>query len=463
MGQTSINTAHKPTKTLWSALANDSAIKIWMADLERVVAQGKDWGLAGQAVVIEADDEEVVKELIQHVAEAAGIKLHQFAANGVLEEFPDWFDGLAAPEPSMVYLSAGGWQGAKFAELNPDAPPSTHDQDKCNEFIVALKEVIKTKLSLLPVVLVTTVKSFEQLNISLREAGMFDRRIQMPKLSDEAVFGVFAEELGIENLDQSITSQMNKVACLLRDCYPDSRRRKLMQKAIQRLAWREGRTLKYADLVKVACYGTGEVDIVFHDEVNSRRNAIHEAGHAVIGHVCSRHKTPASYCSIMPRDDMHGVVVPAYESHERKSDDLSYKDIVYKIKVALAGRAAEHLLMGIDEVGASGASSDMEKATQLASSMFGLWGLSDDNTSIESAGKNLATVIGDGTPSEVAHVEGMVRGFLQKLYVETMDTLKANSTYLDAVINALAAQHFLMQEDLQAIYEQSTNQARRAA
>ena len=91
----------------------------------------------------------------------------------------------------------------------------------------------------------------------------------------------------------------------------------------------------------------------------------------------------------MPRDDMHGVVVPAYESHERKSDDLSYKDIVYKIKVALAGRAAEHLLLGIDEIGASGASSDMEKATQLASSMFGLWGLSDDNTSIESAGKIL--------------------------------------------------------------------------
>mgnify|MGYP000567707493 CR=1 FL=1 len=115
MGQTSINTTHKPTKTLWSALANDSAIKVWMADLGRVVAQGKDWGLAGQAVVIEADDEEVVKELIQHVAEAAGIQLHQFAANGVLEEFPDWCDGLAAPEPSMVYLSAGSWQGAKFA------------------------------------------------------------------------------------------------------------------------------------------------------------------------------------------------------------------------------------------------------------------------------------------------------------------------------------------------------------
>ncbi len=463
MGQTSINKPQKPTATLWNALANDSAIKVWMADLSRANAQGKDWTLAGQAVVIEADDEEVVKELIHHVAEAAAMQLRLFTANGVLEEFPDWCDGLTAPEPSMVYLSAGGWQGAKFAELNPDPPPSTHDQDKCNEFMAVLKEVIETKLSLLPVVLVTTVKSFEQLNISLREAGMFDRRIQMPKLSDAAVFGAFAEEVGIENLDESITSQMNKVACLLRDCYPDSRRRRLMQKAMQRLAWRENRSLKYADLVKVACYGTGEVDIVFHDETNSRRNAIHEAGHAVVGHVCSRHKTPASYCSIMPRDDVHGVVVPAYESHERKSDDLSYKDIVYKIKVALAGRAAEHLLLGVDEIGASGASSDMEKATQLASSMFGVWGLSDDNSSVESAGKNLATVIGEGTPSEVAHVETMVRGFLQKMYVETMDTLKANRTYLDTVINALSAQHFLMQEDLLAIYEQSTNQLRGAA
>ena len=463
MGQTDIYTTQKPTATLWNALANDSAIKVWMSDLGRVNAQRKDWNLAGQAVVIEADDEEVVKELVQHVAEAAGIHLHTFTANGVLEEFPDWCDGLTAPEPSMAYMSAGGWQGAKFAELNPDAPPSTYDQDKCNEFIVALKDAIQTKVSLLPVVLVTTVKRFEQLNISLREAGMFDRRIQMPKLSDEAVFGVFAEELGVENLDESITGQMSKVACLLRDCYPDSRRRRLMQKSLQRLSWRESRQLKYADLVKISCYGTGEVDIVFHDEVNSRRNAIHEAGHAVIGHVCSRNKTPASYCSIIPRDDMHGVVVPAYESHERKSNDLSYKDTVYNIKVALAGRAAEHLLLGVDEIGASGASSDMEKATQIAGSMFGLWGLSDDNSSIESAGKNLATVIGDATPSELAHVENMVRSFLQKMYIETMDTLKANSTYLCGIVDALSAQHFLMQEDLQAIYEQSTNQSRSAA
>lgn len=457
------NKTNKPSASLWNALAEDSALKVWIADLQRVMAEGKDWRLVGQAVVIEADDEIVVKELIQHVAEAVGMQLQMFTPDGVLDEFPEWCDGLTAPEPTMVYLSAGVWQGAKFAELNPNAPASSHDQDKCNEFVAALRDAIENKLSSLPVVLITTVKSFEQLNFSLREAGMFDRRIQMPKLSDEAVFGAFAEELGIENLDVCITSQMTKVACLLRDCYPDSRRRRLMQKALQRLSWRENRKLKYADLVKIACYGTGEVDIVFHDEANSRRNAIHEAGHAVVGHVCSRHKTPASYCSIMPRDDVHGVVVPAYESHERKSDDLSYKDIVYKIKVALAGRAAEHLLLGIDEIGASGASSDMEKATQLASSMFGLWGLSDDNTSIESAGKNLATVIGDGTPSEVAHVEGMVRGFLQKLYVETMDTLKANSTYLDAVITSLTAQHFLMQEDLQAIYEQSTNQSRSAA
>lgn len=463
MGQTNINTTHKPATTLWNALATDSAIKVWMSDLGRVRAQGKDWNLAGQAVVIEADDEEVVKELVHHVAEAAGIQLQTFTANGVLEEFPDWFDGLTAPEPSMVYMSAGGWQGAKFAELHPDAPPFAHDQDKCNEFIVALKDCIQTKLLLLPVVLVTTVKRFEQLNISLREAGVFDRRIQMPKLSDEAVFGAFAEELGIEHLDESMTGQVNKVACLLRECYPDSRRRRLMQKSLQRTAWRENRQLKYADLVKTSCYGTGEVDIVFHDEANSRRNAIHEAGHAVIGHVCSRHKTPASYCSIMPRDDVYGVVVPAYESHERKSNDLSYKDTVYNIKVALAGRAAEHLLLGVDEIGASGASSDMEKATQLAGAMFGLWGLSDDNSSVESAGKNLATVIGDGTPSEAAHVEIMVRRFLQKLYVETMDTLKANSSYLDAVINALSAQHFLMQEDLQTIYEKSTNQPRSAA
>jgi len=447
----------QPTFSLWGSLSRESAFKVWCSDLERAVEESKNWGLVGQAVVIEANDEEIVSQLIQHVASGAGMQLHVVPANNIVKGFPKWFDGLSRSQPAMVYLSAGHWQGEKFAELNPDAPPSTYDQEKCHEFIANLHQLMRTKLSSRPIVLVTTVKNFEQLNVSLREADMFDRRIQLPKMPDEAVYGVFSEEVGRDRLGSSITTQVSKVACLLRDCYPDTRRRRLMQKAMQRLAWREQRTLEYADLVRFACYGTGEVDAILHEEKDRRRNAIHEAGHIVVGHLTSRDKTPAAYCSIVPRDEMGGIVVPAYESHERKSNDLSYRDALHKIKTLLAGRAAEYLLLGPDEMSAEGAGSDLAKATELASSMFGLWGLSDDNSTAETSATNLATVINEPSASELLHVEEMVRKFLEKMYMETIEILNINSGYFHAVIDELVEKNFLVQEELIEIYERKNH------
>ena len=463
MDKTKTTTAIQSTSPLWSSLDKDSAIKVWASDLDRVIKNPKDLAVAGQAVVIEAHEEEIAGELIQLVAVETGMSLHVVPAVNVIKNFPKWFDALPRNQPAMVYLQAGHWQGEKFGELNPDAPTSTFDSEKCQEFIECLCELIRTKISSRQVILVTTVKSFSQLNVSLREADMFDRRIQLPKLSDEAVYGVFAEELGHEVLGTSITTQIHKVACLLQDCYPDTRRRKLMQKAMRRLAWRERRTLEYVDLVKFACYGTGEVDAILHDEKERRRNAIHEAGHVVVGHLTSRDKTPAAYCSIIPRDDIGGIVVRAYESHERRSNDLSYRDALHKIKTLLAGRAAEYLLLGADEISIEGASSDLASATELAGSMFGLWGLSDDNSTAEASAKNLSTVINEATASEHAYVESMARQFLQKMYLETIEILEANGDYFQAVIEELMDKNFLMQEEVAEIYARTNNKPRRAA
>ena len=456
MNKLMAGTAQISSRILWDSLSDVSAMKAWKTDLDRVIRDGGDWHVVGQAVVIEADEEEIIKDLVHHLAGAANMQLHMIPARGVVESFPEWFDALPANEPALVYLGAGEWHGEKFADLNPDAEKTNADSEKCREFLNAFKELIQTKLPKRSVVFVTTVKRFDQLDVLLREAGLFDRRIQIPKLSDEAVYGVFAEEVGAENLGASITNQVYKVSCLLRDVYPGSRRRRLMQQAMKRLAWRESRCLEYGDLVKFACYGTGDVDLIFHDVSVRRRHAIHEAGHVVVGHVSSRNKTPAAYCSIMPRDEMAGIMVPAYESHERKSDDPSYKDILYEVRVLLAGRAAEQLLLGADELSAKGASSDLEKATDLVGSLFGFWGHSDDHDSLESGGKNLAVVVNEPTASELQHIEDMVRRFLQKMYLETIGILKAHQNYLEAVIAALTDSHYLTQEELLVIYDGTT-------
>lgn len=447
----------QPTSIRWNSLAKDSAIKVWSEDLKRVCKTDKDWDIVGHGVVIEALDEDIVIELIQHLTAEASISMQIISANCVIEAFPKFLDALSKAVPTMLYLKAGAWQGGKFSEFNPEADAPNCDPEILHEFITSLLKSFNNDFLGQQIVLVTTVKNFEQLDIKLRVSGGFDRRIQMPRFSNDAIFRIFVEEIGMDILGESISKQIIKVGSLLKDSFPDTRRRRLMQKALQRLSWRENRVLEYVDLVKFACYGTGEVDSILHDLKDRRRNAIHEAGHVVVGHVGSRDKTPPSYCSIIPRDDIGGIVVTAYESHERSGNDTSYNDAAHQVRTLLSGRAAEHLLLGSGEFSAIGASSDLAKATEIANSMFTLWGLSDDNSSFDSSSKNLVTVFIDPSPSGTAYVEEMMRRFMQKMYLETIEILELNSDYLNKIVSVLLEKNILVQDEIQLIYENVTN------
>ncbi len=446
---------HSESSSFWSTIPDQSAIQTWTDDLKRVIKSRpltENWQLAGQAVVLETDENSNARELIHFVAGEVGMQLHIIDMPNVISNFPEWFAVLPDDQPAIVYLEPGSWQGDDFYEVNPKAQRFDIDEEQLRVFRCALKTLLKEELPSKPVVLVTVAQTFEQLDISFRQADAFDRRIQVPSWTDEGFFNAFADGIGRDKLGTSITEQKEKIACLLRDVYPDQRRRLLMQRAMQRVAWREKRQLEYQDLVYFASYGTGEVGTVVHPPNERHRHAVHEAGHALIGHLTSRERTAPALCSILPRNDSQGIVIPAYEGHERKSNDLSYKDMQYKIRVMLAGRAAEHFVLGVDEVSASGSGSDLENATKLANSMFALWGLSDDIRNKAAAAKNLAVIVGEASPSEAQHIETMTRMFLKRIYLETLAILRTNRIYLESIVDALVKRNFLVQKELEEIY-----------
>lgn len=440
---------------VWGSIAQDSAIKEWTADLSRLMKLPyslPDWAIAGHGVMIEAQEEADARDLIHRVAGEAGMALHILDSNGVIGNFPQWFDSLVAGEPAIVYMGAGPWQGEKFAEKHPNAPHSQFDEEQCRQFRAELKSLMADKLPGELIILVTVISSVQQMDVSLRSAGLFDRRIQMPKIPDEGLAAAFIEEIGRENCGPTILEQASKVGCLLKHEYPDRRRRLLMQKAMQRLSWRHSRLLTFDDMVRFASYGTSDMDTELHDPEQMRRAAIHEAGHALVSHMNSRHQTPPEYCSILPRDETHGIVVSAFDGYERNNNDLSYRDMAYKIRVMLAGRAAEHLILGSEEVSAKGASSDLENATEISHSMLGLWGLSDVQGCDSMAGSNLTVILGEPSASELSRVEAMSRKFLQKQFEETLAILRLHRAYLDRLIQALTERQFLLQSDLLALH-----------
>lgn len=442
----------------WTDLPVESAIKMWSSDLKRLVgsdAESDAWVIAGQAVAIEANDADDVRELMHHVAGDACMQLHVLSNAAVIENFPEWFKSLSKTEPAIIYLEPGIWQGDRFHELNEDAAKSIFDEDECIVFREQLIDLMITQLADKPVVLVTAVKTFGQLNVGLRKSGLFDRRIAMPYLNDTLVANSFIEEVGSEILAESVKNDQTRLASFLRNEYPDRRRRMLMQKSARRISWRFGREIEFEDLVQFAVYGTGESDRHVDDKVKLVRHAVHEAGHAVVSHLGSQKKSAPSYCSVIKRDDSHGITVTAYDGNEQNNDDPTYSDLVHRIQMFLGGRAAELLLLGAEAVSAKGSVSDLERATQLASSMFAVWGLPPDTSTLAKASKNLAVVIGDASVSESQHVECLVRDFLEKMMLQTVALLADNQTYLTKVVDALIDKHMLIQTDFCELLNES--------
>jgi cell division protease FtsH len=99
--------------------------------------------------------------------------------------------------------------------------------------------------------------------------------------------------------------------------------------------------------------------------------AIHEAGHAVINQLVNPDRL-ISHISIVPRAHYEGFV--AYDADSASSRRHTLSEVMDDICVALAGRAAQELEFGDGEAD-SGAASDLEKATRLATLAVGHWGL----------------------------------------------------------------------------------------
>jgi len=256
----------------WSSIPENAAVKVWVNDLCRLHNAPHyldDWSLAGQGVVFEGDDESDVLDLLTNVARETGFELVVIDALKVIEDFPQWFDDVQSHKPTLIYLSESAWQGSLYAEKHTQTPSYAYDPDKCRHFRQDLKDLMHERLTSQQTILVTSTTQGSHLDITLRSVGLFDRRIEVPKVSDDGLFKVFVEAVGRDKCDNSILGSQRKVASLLRHDYPDTRRRLLMQKAMQRLAWREGRQLTFEDLVCVLLVMELEMRIQYFKMKNS--------------------------------------------------------------------------------------------------------------------------------------------------------------------------------------------------
>jgi cell division protease FtsH len=107
-------------------------------------------------------------------------------------------------------------------------------------------------------------------------------------------------------------------------------------------------------------------------EDDKRLTAYHEAGHCIVGQMSPDHD-PVYKVSIMPRGRALGITMFL---PERDQYSASKRKLESQIASLFGGRIAELMIYGGDRV-TTGASNDIERATELARNMVTRWGFSD--------------------------------------------------------------------------------------
>ena len=107
------------------------------------------------------------------------------------------------------------------------------------------------------------------------------------------------------------------------------------------------------------------------DEAEKEMTAYHEAGHAIVGRLVPEHD-PVYKVSIIPRGRALGVTMFL---PEKDSYSISKRKLNSQVSSLFGGRIAEELIYGTDSV-TTGASNDIERATEIAHKMVKHWGMS---------------------------------------------------------------------------------------
>ncbi|MCH3957373.1 MAG: ATP-dependent zinc metalloprotease FtsH [Olsenella sp.] len=274
----------------------------------------------------------------------------------------------------------------------------------------------------------------ETLDPALLRPGRFDRRIpvELPDLAGrEAILKIHANDVKMErDIDLSVIARSTPGAS-------GADLANIINEAALR-AVRFGRNrVSQEDLeesVDVVIAGEKKKSTVL-SEHEKEVVAYHETGHAIVAAMQSG-SAPVQKITIVPRTS--GALGFTMQVEEDQHFLTTRKEARDKIAVLCGGRAAEELIFG--EM-TTGASNDIEKATQIARAMVTQYGMSD-KFGMVALGQQRSRYLGGGselTCSEgtAQEIDAEVQALVEEGHTQAMETLKANRFKLHEIAHYL--------------------------
>lgn len=431
----SSDVAQKKVKHL---AARQPELGAWLAELTELhhaycegTLTNKDFRLFGAGLVIEKPDEQL---LIDWLGEACKALKLNFEVLDVSAS-PDLLERLSQEKLklSVKFLKSGDWL---FERCTDESAYQTR---------TSLIEILKKKDSLS--IFVTYSHWYSEVAECLRFEGLFDRYFRWAEHSVELLAKDFIRDVGKNYFERSLINDKLRLGRLLLMDYRTKRQQGLLKIGLQRKSRELGRPVDWKDVISMAINGTGKGHVSV-DQINSRHVAVHEAGHAVMCIESSGGENLPEYVSILPNRYSIGQTFEGVNWGYKRTQFMTLKQCLGRIKNFLAGRAAEELIFGCSDVVTGLASEDLEEASRLSYQLIAKDGLPSRSDQGEDWRTNLLVVEDDAPDAQKAVAYADSARLISDLYDETKRILEKKRPLVIAISDALVESKVLFENDI---------------
>lgn len=301
------------------------------------------------------------------------------------------------------------------------------------------------------VILIAATNRPDVLDPALLRPGRFDRQITVdrPDLKGRAAI------LAVHAKNKMVTKDVDLNSYAKRTPgFTGADLANVLNEAALLAAREDRKTIKNSDIdeaIDRVMAGPQKVSRLMTEE-ERRITAYHEGGHALVAHALP-HTDPVHKVTIMPRGRALGytMVLPDEDRYA-----VTRNQMLDQLAYTMGGRAAEELIFHDPTTGAS---NDIEKATNLARAMVTQYGMTQKLGAIKLGISDSQPFLGrdyghqrDYSESVAAIVDAEIRQMIENAHQEAFDILVANREILDRLVEELLEKETLNKEEIEVIF-----------
>ncbi len=287
-----------------------------------------------------------------------------------------------------------------------------------------------------PVVIMAATNRPEVLDPALLRAGRFDRQVVVPQpdlTGRLQILRIHSQNIRLaEDFDQERAARITSG-------FSGADLANALNEAALLAARREADAVTLADF-EAALERTVaglERKTRLMNETERKTVAYHEIGHALVAALVP-HADPVAKISIIPRGQ--GALGYTLQMPTEDRYILTKEELEDRISVMMGGRAAEKVILGTISTGAS---DDIQKATELARRMVAEFGMSEALGPVRYAGRQLQYLAGKSQDASLAgahsdlNVSEEVKRIVSEQYERAQELLKSHLDALDGLAKLL--------------------------